>query len=194
MSPLKRENTHSNKGHTHHGERNVYANPNHAYMQKQRMSTTDDTPLSRKRLHTVFEQLANDRKLDILGYAAEQRRFSVADLKDEFGFPHTTAHEYCRDLAAAGLLRREKGKPAVYSPVEFDIHLSLDAISTAVTTESETVDYLLAEYGDGIIEEVLDIWERVEAGDLTYREASATLNMTHADFLRLAAELELFDR
>lgn len=158
------------------------------------MSTTDDTPLSRKRLHTVVEQLANDRKLDILSYAAEHGQFTVTDLKDEFGFPHTTAHEYCRDLAAAGLLNREKGKPAVYSPVEFDIHLSLDAISTAVATESETVDYMLAEYGDGVIEAVLDIWERVEAGELTYREASATLDMTHADFLRLAAELELFDR
>jgi len=158
------------------------------------MSTTDDAPLSRKRLQSVFEQLANDRKPDILGYAAEQGEFSVTDLIDEFGFPHTTAHEYCRDLSEAGLLSREKGKPAVYSRVDFDIHLSLDAISMAVTAESETVDYMLAEYGDGIVEEILDIWEHVEAGDLTYREASATLEMTHADFLRLAAELELFDR
>lgn len=158
------------------------------------MSATDDPPLSRRRLHTVFEQLANDRKLDILGYAGEQGKFTVSDLKDEFGFPHTTAHEYCRDLAAAGLLHREKGKPAVYSPVDFDIRLSLDTISTAVTAESETVDYMLAEYGEDIIEEVIDIWDRVEAGELTYREASATLEMRHADFLRLAAELELFDR
>jgi|AntDeeMetagen134_2_1112570.scaffolds.fasta_scaffold02470_5 predicted transcriptional regulator len=158
------------------------------------MSTTDDAPLSRKRLQSVFEQLANDRKLDILGYAAEKGEFSVTDLKDEFGFPHTTAHEYCRDLSKAGLLSREKGKPAVYSPVDFDIHLSLDAISMAVAAESETVDYMLAEYGDGIVEELLNTWEHVEAGDLTYREASATLKMTHADFLRLTAELELFDR
>src|SRR5699024_412284 len=159
-----------------------------------RMSTTDNTPLSRKRLHTVVEQLANDRKLEILGYAAEHGQFSVADLKDEFGFPHTTAHEYCRDLATAGLLHREQGKPAVYSPVDFDIRLSLDAISTAVAAESETVDYMLAEYDDEIIEEVIEIWERVEADDLTYREASATLDMAHADFLRLAAELDLFDQ
>lgn len=158
------------------------------------MNTVDNTPVSRKRLQTVFEQLANDRKLDILGYAAEHGQFSVADLRDEFDFPHTTAHEYCRDLAAAGFLHREKGKPAVYSPVDFDIHLSLDAISTAVTTESETIDYILAEYGDGSIDEIIDIWERIEAGDLTYREASATLEMAHADFLRLAAELELFNR
>lgn len=158
------------------------------------MSTTNNAPLSRKRLQSVFEQLANDRKLDILGYAAEQSEFSVTDLKDEFGFPHTTAHEYCRDLSEAGLLSREKGKPAVYSPVDFDIHLSLDAISMAVAAESETVDYMLAEYGESIVEETLDIWEDVEVGDRTYREASATLDMTHADFLRLAAELELFDR
>ena len=158
------------------------------------MSTTDDTPLSRKRIHTVVEQLANDRKLDILSYAAEHDRFSVSDLKDEFGFPHTTAHEYCRDLYAAGLLHREQGKPAIYSPVDFDIRLSLDVISAAVATESETVDYLLDTYGEGIIEDVLDIWDRVEAGDLTYREASATLDMAHADFLRLVAELELLDR
>jgi hypothetical protein len=38
---------------------------------------------------------------------------------------------------------------------------------------------------------VLDIWERVEAGDLTYREASDELMLQHADFLRIAAELEL---
>lgn len=158
------------------------------------MSATDDTPLSRKRLHTVVEQLANDRKLEILGYAAEHGPFSVTDLKDEFGFPHTTAHEYCRDLATAGLLHREQGKPAVYSPVDFDIHLSLEAISMAVTAESETIDYMLAEYDDGVIEEIVEIWERVETGDLTYREASATLDMVHADFLRLAAELDLFDR
>ena len=158
------------------------------------MSAADDPPLSRKRLHTVFEQLANDRKLDILGYAGEQGQFTVSDLKDEFGFPHTTAHEYCRDLAAAGLLHREKGKPAVYSPVDFDIRLSLDTISTAVTAESETIDYMLAEYSEDIIEEVIEIWDHVETGDLSYREASATLEMRHADFLRFAAELDLFDR
>lgn len=158
------------------------------------MSTTRDFPLSRKRLQTVFEQLANDRKLDILSYAAEHDRFAVTELKTALDLPHTTAHEYCRDLEAAGLLRREQGKPAQYAAVDFDIHLSLDAIAKAVEAESETLDYILETYGEGTIEDVLDIWERVETGDLTYREASATLEMQHADFLRTAAELELLGR
>ncbi len=46
-------------------------------------------------------------------------------------------------------------KPATYSAVEFDIQLSLDAIAAVVETESETIDYLLARYGDGIIDELL---------------------------------------
>ena len=158
------------------------------------MSATDDTTISRKRLRSVFEQLANDRKLDILGYAAEHEQFAVADLKTELGLPHTTAHEYCRDLHQAGLLRREQGKPAQYAAVEFDIHLSLDAVASAVNAESETLDYVIDAYGEGIIDEVLDVWERVDAGDLTYREASATVEMQHADFLRVAAELELLGR
>ncbi len=56
------------------------------------------------------------------------------------------------------------------------------------------LEYAIAEYGEGIIDDILDVWERVDAGELTYREASATLEMKHADFLRIAAELELFER
>jgi len=155
------------------------------------MSVTDETTISRKRLRSVFEQLANDRKLDILGYAADHEQFAVADLKTELGLPHTTAHEYCRDLHQAGLLRRDQGKPAQYAAVEFDIHLSLEAIADTVDAESETLDHIIGTYGEEIIDDVLDVWERVEAGDLTYREASATIEMQHADFLRVAAELEL---
>ncbi|WP_101298310.1 helix-turn-helix domain-containing protein [Halegenticoccus soli] len=158
------------------------------------MSVSNDAPFSRKRLQTVFEQLANDRKLDILTYAAEHDQFSVADLKEAIGIPHSTAHEYCRDLHAAGLLHREQGKPARYSAVEFDLHLSLDAIANAVETESETLGYITDTYGDDSIDAVIDIWERVEGGELTYREASATVGMQHADFLRAAAELELLAR
>lgn len=158
------------------------------------MSATDHIPLSRKRLQEIGEQLANDRKLEILSFAAEHERFTVTQLKDTLALPHTTAHEYCRDLQQAGLLRRVQEKPAAYAPVNFDIHLSLEEIAAAVDAESETLDYAVTEYGDGIIDEVLDIWERVEAGELTYREASAQLEMAHADFLRVAAELELFER
>lgn len=155
------------------------------------MSITDDTPLSRKRLQTVFEQLANDRKLEILGYAADRDEFSVSDLKSDLGLAHTTAHEYCRELHAAGLLDRRGGKPATYAPVEFDLQLSLSSIADAVDSESETLEYVLETYGEGSIDDVLDVWERVEARELTYREASEAVGMTHVDFLRVAEELEL---
>lgn len=158
------------------------------------MSVTDDTPLSRKRLQTVFEQLANDRKLEILGYAAGRDEFSVAELKEELGLAHTTAHEYCRDLHGAGLLERESGKPARYAPVDFDLQLSLSSIADAVESESETIEYAVETYGEGCIDDVLDVWERVESGDLTYREASEAVGMAHADFLRVADELELLTR
>lgn len=158
------------------------------------MSTTNNSPPSRKRLHNVFEQLANDRKLDLLGYAAAQGEFTVTELKAELGFPHTTAHEYCRELQAAGLLERKQGKPARYAAVDFEFHLSPEVIATAVDTESETLDYLTDTYGQDSIEAILEIWPAVEQGELTYREASATLEMTHTDFLRGAAELDLFER
>lgn len=158
------------------------------------MSIVDDSPPSRKQLQNVFEQLANDRKLELLGYAAEQNEFTVAALKDDLGLPHTTAHEYCRELQAAGLLERKQGKPARYAAVDFEYHLSPDLIATAVDTESETLDYLVDTYGQDSIEEILDIWDAVEQGELTFREASATLEMAHADFLRGAAELDLFER
>lgn len=158
------------------------------------MSLTDSLPLSRKRLQAIGEQLANDRKLDILSFAAENEQFTVAEVKNALELPHTTAHEYCRDLHGAGLLRRVQEKPAAYAPVEFDIHLTLAEVASAVESESETLDYAVAEYGEGIIDEVLDIWERVDEGEFTYREASGRLDMSHTDFLRVASELELFER
>lgn len=158
------------------------------------MIAADSSRPSRKRLQSVFEQLANDRKLDLLGYAAEQREFTVMDLKSELDLPHTTAHQYCRELESAGLLERKQGKPARYAPVDFEFHLSPELIATAVETESETLDYLIDTYGQDSIEAILDVWEGVEQGELTYREASATLEMSHADFLRGAAELDLFER
>jgi len=155
------------------------------------MRATDDPPLSRKRLRTIGEQLANDRKLDILRFAAEREQFRVTELTDDLDLPHTTAHEYCRDLQRAGLLRRTREKPAAYAPVEFDIHLSLGGIASAVEAENQTLAYATDQYRDDIVDDVLDVWERVEAGEFTYREASAELEMDHADFLRVAAELEL---
>jgi hypothetical protein len=59
--------------------------------------------------------------------------------------------------------------------------------------ESKTLDYAIETYRNGSIEAVLDIWEEVDRGELTYREASTTLGMAHADFLRVVAELGLFD-
>jgi predicted ArsR family transcriptional regulator len=158
------------------------------------MSVTDDTPLSRKRLRNVFEQLSNDRKLVILRYASRHENFTVAELKTDLDIPHTTAHEYCRELRAAGLLVRKQDKPAMYAAVDFELNLSLDAIATAVENESKTLDYITETYGDDSIEAVLDIWEEVDRGELTYREASTTLGMAHADFLRVADELDLFER
>lgn len=157
------------------------------------MSIINESSVSRKRLQDVFEQLANDRKLEILSYAADHDEFAVTDLKDDLGLPHTTAHQYCRELQVAGLLSREQGKPATYTAVEFDLHLSLGTIADAVQSESETIDYVIERYGEDVIEEVLDVWEEVNAAELTYREASATIGMEHADFLRVAAELELLD-
>lgn len=158
------------------------------------MSITDNSLPSRKRLHNVFEQLANDRKLDLLGYAAEHGEFTVTELKADLGLPHTTAHEYCRELQAAGLLDRKQGKPARYAATDFEFRLSPELIATAVDTESETLEYLIDTYGQDSIEAILDIWDEVEQGELTYREASTTLEMAHADFLRAAAELDLFDQ
>lgn len=158
------------------------------------MSVTDETPLSRKRLQTVFEQLANDRKLEILSYAADRNEFSVAELKDDLELAHTTAHEYCRDLHAAGLLERESGKPARYAAVPFTLELSLSSIADAVESESETLEYAVETYGEGCIDDVIDVWDRVEAGELTYREASESVGMAHSDFLRVADELELLSR
>jgi hypothetical protein len=37
-------------------------------------------------------------------------------------------------------------------------------------------------------------WDEIEAGELTYREASASLKMDHAEFLRVASELDLLNR
>ncbi len=158
------------------------------------MSVTDDTPLSRKRLQTVFEQLANDQKLEILGYAADRDEFTVTELKADLEIAHTTAHEYCRDLHAAGLLERTGGKPARYAPIDFDLHLSLTSIADAIESESETIEYALETYGDDCIDDVLEVWKSVEAGERTYREASEAVGMAHADFLRVAQELELLTR
>ncbi|WP_233737848.1 hypothetical protein [Halocatena pleomorpha] len=67
-------------------------------------------------------------------------------------------------------------------------------IATAVETESETLDYLVNTYGQDSIDAILDIWDAVEDGELTYREASATVEIEHVDFLRGASELGLFER
>lgn len=153
------------------------------------MSTTEQ--LSRKHVRQLGEQLANDRKLEILSYAADRERFVVSELKADLDIPHSTAHEYCRDLRGAGLLERVQEKPAAYAPVDFTFELSLDTIATAVESESQTLDYATARYGEEIVDEVIDIWAEIDDGDLTFREASRELGMDHADFLRVASELEL---
>jgi DNA-binding MarR family transcriptional regulator len=160
-------------------------------MRAKEMSTTDHLPLSRKQLRTIGEQLANDRKLEILGYAADRDRFTVAELTEALDLTHSTAHEYCRDLHAAGFLDRLQEKPAAYTAVDVTIRVSLDEIASAVEAESQTLEYATQRYGEEILDDVVTIWEEIEAGDLTYREASSRLGMDHADFLRVGSELDL---
>jgi sugar-specific transcriptional regulator TrmB len=155
------------------------------------MSITDPASLSRKQLQEIGEQLANDRKLEILTYAAAHEELTVTELKRELDLPHSTAHEYCRELHEAGLLDRLQEKPATYAAVDFRIELSLDEIASAVEEESQTLEYTTQRYGAEILEEIVALWDEIEAGELTYREASASLDMEHADFLRVASELDL---
>ena len=155
------------------------------------MSITDPASLSRKQLQEIGEQLANDRKLEILTYAAAHKELTVSELKRELDLPHSTAHEYCRELHEAGLLDRLQEKPATYAAVDFRIELSLDEIASAVEEESQTLEYATQRYGAEILEEIVALWDEIEAGELTYREASASLDMEHADFLRVASELDL---
>ena len=159
------------------------------------MSTTDPASLSRKQLQEIGEQLANDRKLEILTYAAAHEELTVTELKRELDLPHSTAHEYCRELHEAGLLERLQEKPATYAAVDFRIELSLDEIASAVEEEeSQTLEYATQRYGEEILDEIVALWDDIEAGELTYREASASLEMEHADFLRVASELDLLNR
>ena len=158
------------------------------------MSTTEHTSLSRKQLQAIGEQLANDRKLDILTYAAAHEELTVSELKQDLELPHSTAHEYCRELHEAGLLDRLQEKPATYTAVDFSIELSLDEVVSAVEDENQTLEYASQRYGDEILDEIIALWDEIEAGELTYREASATLGMDHADFLRVASELDLLNR
>lgn len=157
------------------------------------MSTTDPVSLSRKQLQEIGEQLANDRKLEILTYAAAHEELTVTELKHELDLPHSTAHEYCRELHEAGLLDRLQEKPATYAAVDFRIELSLDEIASAVKEESQTLEYATQRYGAEILDEIVALWDEIEAGELTYREASASLEMEHADFLRVASELDLLN-
>ncbi|ERH03054.1 MAG: transcriptional regulator, partial [Halonotius sp. J07HN6] len=136
------------------------------------MSTTDPASLSRKQLQEIGEQLANDRKLEILTYAAAHKQLTVSELKRELDLPHSTAHEYCRELHEAGLLDRLQEKPATYAAVDFSIELSLDKIASAVKEESQTLEYVTQRYGAEILEEVVALWDEIESGELTYREAS----------------------
>ncbi|UPM43033.1 hypothetical protein [Halocatena salina] len=91
-------------------------------------------------------------------------------------------------------MERKQGKSARYAPVDFEFHLSPGVIATAVETESERLDYLVDTYGQDSIEAILDIRDAVEERELTYREASATVEIEHADFLWGVAELGLFER
>ncbi|RJX50313.1 helix-turn-helix domain-containing protein [Halonotius pteroides] len=158
------------------------------------MSTTEHTSLSRKQLQAIGAQLANDRKLNILTYAAAHEELTVSELKQDLDLPHSTAHEYCRELHEAGLLDRLQEKPATYAAVDFSIELSLDEVVSAVEEETQTLEYASQRYGDEILDEIMARWDEIEAGELTYREASASLKMDHADFLRVASELDLLNR
>jgi DNA-binding IclR family transcriptional regulator len=99
--------------------------------------------------------LANDRKLDILTYAAAHGEFTVTELKRELDLPHSTAHGYCRELHEAGLLDRFREKPATYAAVDFRIELSLDEIASAVEEESQTVEYATQRYGEVFLTRLL---------------------------------------
>jgi len=67
------------------------------------MSILNEAPLSQKRLQTVFKQLANDRKLDTLTYAAENDQFSVAMSRSRLRY----AGQFCSKRSELDHLRTE---------------------------------------------------------------------------------------
>ena len=155
------------------------------------MTSPQEPPPTASELVRIAEQLANVRKLEVLAYTSETGEVPVSDLVDGLDLPPTTAHQYCRELAAVGLLERTAGKPARYRPVEFSVQLDPASIQAALSAEPDTVDLFRDRYGPDVVETLLDVWPGVEAGQLTYRQASREIGMDHADFLRLAEELDL---
>jgi len=141
-----------------------------------------------ERTISILKSIGNPNKARMIAHLAKHRGESAEDLSRHLGYPLPTVYKYLRELEAARMVECEvKDRTQLYYPGNFELVVSPEKLMEMLEGEG-VVDVYKARFGDEGMEHLKEVFEKVKAGNMTFRQAASTLGITYYELVSLLDE------
>jgi DNA-binding transcriptional ArsR family regulator len=142
---------------------------------------------------SILQAIGNPNKAKIIAHLAKHRGETAESIGSHLGYPLPTVYKYLRELEAARTIESEaKGNTRVYFAIDFKLEISPEKLMEAF--EKQTMMNLYkARFGKEGIEKFNKAADKVNLGQMTFRQAASTLGITYYEFVSLLDEAGALD-
>ena len=142
---------------------------------------------------SILRAIGNPNKAKIIAHLAKHRGETAEGIGKHLGYPLPTVYKYLRELEAARVIESEaKGNTRVYFAIDFKLEISPEKLMEAF--EGQTMMHLYkGRFGKEGVEKFNKVADKVNLGQMTFRQAAATLGITYYEFVSLLDEAGVTD-
>lgn len=142
---------------------------------------------------SILQAIGNPNKAKIIAHLAKYRGENAETIAKHLGYPLPTVYKYLRELEAANAIESEaKGNTRVYFACDFKLEVSPQKLMEAF--EEQTVLGLYkARFGAEGVEKLNKVAAKANAGQMTFRQAAASLGISYYEFVSLLDEVGVID-
>jgi DNA-binding transcriptional ArsR family regulator len=142
---------------------------------------------------SILQAIGNPNKAKIIAHLAKHRGETAEGIGKHLGYPLPTVYKYLRELEAARAIESEaKGNTRVYFACDFKLEISPEKLME-VFEEQTIMDLYKGRFGKEGVEKFNNVADKVKAGQMTFRQAAATLGITYYEFVSLLDEAGVID-
>jgi DNA-binding transcriptional ArsR family regulator len=142
---------------------------------------------------SILQAIGNPNKAKIIAHLAKHRGETAESIGKHLGYPLPTVYKYLRELEAARTIESEaKGNTRVYFASDFKLEISPEKLMEAFEEQTMMTLYK-GRFGKEGIEKFSKAAEKVNLGQMTFRQAAATLGITYYEFVSLLDETGALD-
>jgi DNA-binding transcriptional ArsR family regulator len=142
---------------------------------------------------SILQAIGNPNKAKIIAHLAKHRGETAEGIGKHLGYPLPTVYKYLRELEAARAIESEaKGNTRVYFACDFKLEISPEKLME-VFEEQTIMDLYKGRFGKEGVEKFNKAADKVNLGQMTFRQAAATLGITYYEFVSLLDEAGVID-